>query len=113
MAPVEEHLLVSDVGGPHTGMAVFKHDGRGLFALRRHRTLRSANIRDYPRRLRDFLSREAKGLVPEVKKVCICFAGPVGPGRSEALLTNLGLGFSCRVPCLLKQPPMWIVHWLS
>jgi len=94
MPPVHEHLLVSDVGGTHTGIAIFQHDGEGHFVPVRHGTFRSRRIRNYPRLLSNFLVKEAKGLTPRIKKICICFAGPVGPKRSEALLTNLGLGFS-------------------
>lgn len=96
MGPIQEHLLVSDVGGTHTGIAIFKHDKRGHFAPVRHRTYRSGKARSYPELLRDFLAKEAKGITPPATKACIDFAGPVGPDRSEAVLTNLDWGFSTR-----------------
>jgi glucokinase len=75
-------------------MAIFAHDGQGNFSPLRHRTIRSKRISSYPRFLRNFLVRETKGLAPPVTKACIGFAGPVGPERSEAMLTNLQWGFS-------------------
>jgi glucokinase len=94
MTQVRSHILVADVGGTNTGVAVFADLGQGRFEPVRHKTYRSRKIRSFPALLGRFLDREARGLVPALRRACIDFAGPLGADRSRAYVTNLGVEFS-------------------
>jgi glucokinase len=93
MTQVRSHILVADVGGTNTGIAVFADLGQGRFEPARHKTYRSRKMGSFPALLRRFLDREARGLVPKVRQACIDFAGPLGADRSKAFVTNLGIEF--------------------
>ncbi len=93
MTQVDDHVLVADVGGTHIGIAIFAHSGNHRFEPVRHETLLSRKTKNFPGRLRRFL-RGSGRLEPKVTRACIDFAGPIGPDRSRAVLTNLSWGFS-------------------
>lgn len=88
------HIFVADVGGTHTGTAIFAIHGAGRFEPVRHRIFRSRGIRNLPSLFRRFLREEGRDLIPSVRRACIDFAGPVGPDRDRASITNLGWGFT-------------------
>ncbi len=92
MTQVDGHVLVADVGGTHVGIAIFAHSRNGRFKPVRHETLLSRKTRNFPDALRRFLRRNGR-LEPKVTSACIDFAGPIGPDRSRAVLTNLSWGF--------------------
>ncbi len=94
MQPAQEHILAADVGGTHIGLAIFAHHGGSNFSLVRHKTHLSRSVSGFPALLKDFLVKEGRRLVPRVRKACVAVAGPVGPDRSEATVTNLGWGFT-------------------
>ncbi len=94
MAKVEEHILVADVGGTHTGVAIAAYRGDNKIEIVRYKTFRSKTIRSFAALYRDFLKKEAARLEPKVRKACIDFAGPIGADRSVAHLTNLKRGFT-------------------
>jgi glucokinase len=93
MTQVRNHILVGDVGGTNTSVAVFADLGHGKFEPVRHKTYRSRKMGSFPALLRRFLHREARGLVPTLRQACIDFAGPLGSDRSRAFVTNLGIEF--------------------
>src|SRR5262249_31260482 len=94
MTQVRSHILVADVGGTNTGIAVFADLGEGRFEPIRHKTHPSRKTKSFPALLRTFLDREARGLVPEPRQACLDFAGPIGRDRSSAYVTNLQREFS-------------------
>ncbi len=94
MSQPQSHILVADVGGTNVGLAIFAHHPNGNFEPIRHKTLRSRAIKNFPALLRRFLKEEGRGLVPTVRQACIDFAGPVGPERTTASITNLRWGFT-------------------
>lgn len=91
-----DHILTADLGGTHANLAVFAHMGEGKFELVRQKTYASEKARRFPALLGKFLNQEAGDLEPAVDKACIDFAGPVGPERKEAFVTNLDWGFTAR-----------------
>jgi glucokinase len=93
MTQVRSHVLVGDVGGTNTSIAVFADLGQGRFEPVRHKIHRSKKIGSFPALLRRFVDREARGLVPRLRRACIDFAGPLGSDRSRAYVTNLGIEF--------------------
>jgi glucokinase len=96
MGGILDHILVADVGGTNTGIAIFADRGQGRFEPLRHRSYRSKLHKDIPSLLSSFLRSEARGLEPKVRRACIDFAGPVGRDRNVAEITNLGWGFTAR-----------------
>jgi glucokinase len=94
MRPVEEHILVADVGGTHIGVAVMSYHGQGRFQPIRYETYLSKKTRSLPRLLRKFLRQYAGDLHPQIRRATIDFAGPVGPDRKTAHITNLDWGFT-------------------
>ncbi|HYK87690.1 MAG TPA: glucokinase [Acidobacteriota bacterium] len=94
MAKVEEHILVADVGGTNTGVAIIAFSGKDRFEIVRHRTYRSKEVLNFATLYQEFLKKEAGNLRPGVRKACMDFAGPIGPDRSAAVLTNLKRGFT-------------------
>ena len=94
MRPVEEHILVADVGGTHIGIAIMAYRGDGIFQPIRHETFLSKKTRSLPRLLRSFLRQSGMDLKPQIRRACIDFAGPVGPDRKTANITNLDWGFT-------------------
>jgi glucokinase len=93
MTPVDEHVMVADVGGTNIGVAVFACTRSGRFEPVRHETLRSSRTRSFPQLLKGFLRRYGK-FEPKITKACIDVAGPVGPDRLVAAPTNLNWSFS-------------------
>ena len=89
MTQVHSHILVADVGGTNTGVAVFAYLGEERFEPVRHRTYPSRKVKNFPALLKRFLDREARGLVPKPRQACIDFAGPLDRDRSKAYVTNL------------------------
>ncbi len=94
MTEVKNHILVADVGGTHVGVAIFRHYGDGRFEIDRYKTYRSNKVHGFGNLLRKYLKTEAQGLQPNVGKACIDFAGPIGPKRRDAVITNLDWGFT-------------------
>ncbi len=96
MAKVVEHILVSDVGGTNTGVAIVAYSGENKFEIVRHKTYPSNSPQSFADLFAEFLRREARTLRPAVRKACIDFAGPAGADRSVARLTNLNKGFTTK-----------------
>ncbi len=94
MARVQEHILVADVGGTNTGVAIIAYEGEDRFEIVKHKTFRSRGVRNFATLYRDFLKMEARKLQPAVRRACMDFAGPIGADRSVAHLTNLKRGFA-------------------
>lgn len=94
MAQVQEHVLAADVGGTHIGLAVFAWYGENRFELIHHETHRSRKISSFGAILENLVRRGGGRFKPAVSAACIDFAGPVGPDRSYAGITNLDWGFS-------------------
>ena len=94
MAETEDHILAVDVGGTHIGAAIFAHYAGGKLEPVQHETYRSRTVANIPGLLRNFLRKHTRRLDPPVRKACVDFAGPVGPKRSAAFVTNLGRGFT-------------------
>ncbi len=94
MANVQEHILVADVGGTNTGVAIIFYGGGNKFEIVRHKTYRSKTVQDFAALFSGFLRQEAGGLQPPVRKACMDFAGPIDAGRKIAHLTNLQRGFT-------------------
>ncbi len=88
MAKVESHVLAADVGGTHTGVAIFAYYGNDRYKPVCHRTFGTRRIASIPAFLGKFLRREGRSLEPPVRSACIDFAGPLGPDRVRASLTN-------------------------
>lgn len=94
MSPVEEHILVADVGGTHIGVALMAYRGDGIYQLVRHETHLSKKTRSIPRLLSGFMRQYGSDLHPRIRKACIDYAGPVGLDRKTASVTNIDLEFT-------------------
>jgi glucokinase len=94
MIQPERHILAADIGGTHIGIAIFATYASGKLEPVRHETYPSKKTKSLPRLLAKFLKQHAFALVPKITRACIDFAGPVGPDRSKAFVTNLGWGFT-------------------
>ncbi len=94
MAKVEEHVLAADIGGTHTGIAIFASRGGDRLEPVRHQIFRTARVASIPELLGRFLKKEGRRLKPEIRRACIDFAGPLGPERERARLTNLPQTFT-------------------
>ncbi len=94
MEKTTQHVLAADVGGTHTGVAIFAHREPNTFEPVVHRTFRTERVGDITALLGRFLKREARGLEPPPQRACVDFAGPIGPDRSRARLTNRDCGFT-------------------
>ena len=94
MAKVERHVLTADIGGTHTGIAIFASRGADRLEPVCHKTFRTSRIASIPDLLGRFLRKEGGRLKPEVRHACIDFAGPLGPDRQRARLTNLPQTFT-------------------
>ena len=90
------HILAADVGGTHIGIAVFASYANGKLEPIRHETYPSKKTKSLPDLLAKFLKQHARAIVPKITRACIDFAGPVGPDRSKAFVTNLGWGFTAK-----------------
>jgi glucokinase len=106
-----EHILVADVGGTNTGLAVFAHYGEGSFKPIVYEVYGSRRVRSMAALIRRFLRTSAAGLTPGVTRACIDFAGPVEPCRSAAVITNLDWGFTAEQ--VLDQTPLKEVTLLN
>ena len=96
MIQPERHILAADVGGTHIGVAIFASYENGKLEPIRHETYPSKKTKSLPRLLAKFLKQHARGIDPKITRACIDFAGPVGPDRSKAFVTNLGWGFTAK-----------------
>ena len=94
MAGVESHVLVADIGGTHTGVALFASMGEDRLEPVCHQTFRTTRIANIPEFLGRFLRKEGRHLEPKVHRACLDFAGPIGPDRDQARLTNLPQTFT-------------------
>jgi glucokinase len=94
MTQVREHVLASDVGGTHIGLAVFAWYGEDRFEMVHHETHRSRKTSSYSAILEKLIRTHGRRLRPAISAASIDFAGPVGPDRSCAEITNLDWGFS-------------------
>jgi glucokinase len=94
MADAQEHVLVADVGGTNTGVAIIAYRGENKFEIVRHETFRSKDVGDFAALFRKFVEKNAGKLGLSVRKACMDFAGPIGTDRSVAKLTNLQRGFT-------------------
>lgn len=96
MTKVENHVLVADIGGTNTGIAIFAQSNTDRFRPVCHHTYRTRQISDFPAFLGRYLRRNGRGLAPKVERACIDFAGPIGADRSIASLTNLKVVFTAK-----------------
>ncbi len=94
MGKVEKHVLAADIGGTHTGIAIFASRGADRLEPVCHKTFRTARVASLPDLIGRFLRKEGRRLRPEVRCACIDFAGPLGPDRQRARLTNLPQTFT-------------------
>ncbi len=94
MGKIQNHVLVADIGGTHTGIAIFASLGNDLLEPVCHRTFRTTRIGNMPKFFTRFLKKEGSRLDPPVRRACIDFAGPIPPARNRAQLTNLPLTFT-------------------
>lgn len=96
MIQPQRHILAADVGGTHIGVAVFASYANGKLEPVRHETYPSKKTKSLPDLLAKFLKQHARDIVPKITRACIDFAGPIGPDRSKAFVTNLGWGFTAK-----------------
>ena len=94
MAGIESHVLTADIGGTHTGAAIFASLGNDFLEPVCHKTFLTSKIDNMPDFLGRFLKKEGRKLNPPVKRACIDFAGPIPPTRDRARLTNRPLTFT-------------------
>ncbi len=92
MLQVKDLVLAADIGGTHTRLAIFAFRGGQKYRIVRQQVYRSQDIPDFPKLLGEFL-KAAPRRGTRILKACIDFAGPIGPDRCQAFLTNLGRGF--------------------
>jgi glucokinase len=93
MPVAKNHVLIADIGGTNTRIAIFAQQINGKIEPVRHKVYASRKISSIPSTLKEFLRIEGRNLVPKIEVLCVGFAGPVGPTRSEARMTNLPWSF--------------------